>query len=118
MEDISKINQTESIQADKPDNKSFDKKKHKKKRSFREAKKYFDELSKIVDETHKELENSNSPFRLCIYQEGDDIYIDVVTIDDTGKVNQVFKHDISHVQMEDLVHQIKSGTGLILDADA
>ena len=117
MEDISKINQTELIKSDKPDKKSFDKKKQKKKKIKRNAKKYFDELSKIVDETHRELENSNSPFRLCIYQEGEDIYIDVVTIDNTGKTSQVFKHDISHVEIENLVQHIKSGTGLILDAD-
>lgn len=117
MEDISKIYQAEPILPDKPGKKKYPRKKNKKKRYYKEAKKYFDELSQIVDETHKELEDNNSPFRLCVYQEGDDIYIDVVTIDDTGKISQVFKHDISHQELEDLIHNIKSGTGLILDAD-
>ncbi len=46
------------------------------------------------------------------------IFIDIVTIDDSGKTDQVFKHDISHAELENLIHQIKSGRGLILDADA
>ncbi|MFH2092929.1 MAG: hypothetical protein ABIJ31_11255 [Pseudomonadota bacterium] len=117
MEDVSKINQTESIQPDRPGDKAFDKKKHKRKKPYHAAKQYFDKLSKIVDETHRELENSNSPFRLCVYQEGEDIYIDVVTIDDTGKTSQIFKHDISHAEVDNLIQQIKSGTGLILNAD-
>jgi len=89
----------------------------KKRKPYHEAREYFDELAKVVDETHKELEDSNSPFRLCIYQEDDDIFIDIVAVDETGKTNQVFRHDISHDEIENLVHHIKSGTGLILNAD-
>lgn len=118
MEDISKIYQTKPIVSDKPGQGVYDKKKKKRKKPFQEAKKHFDELTQIVEETHKELEINNSPFRLCVYQEDDDIFIDIVTIDDSGKITQVFKHDISHVELEALVHQIKSGRGLILDSDA
>ncbi len=31
---------------------------------------------------------------------------------------EVFKHDISHAELDDIVQHIKSGRGLILDADA
>lgn len=117
MEDLFKIIQGEAIRPDKSDKKQFSKKKQKRRRPYRDAKKHLDELTQIVHETHKELEESDSPFRLCIYQDGEDIYIDVVTIDETGKTDKVFRHDISHDEMEALVHQIKSGTGLILDAD-
>ncbi|SDT86074.1 hypothetical protein [Desulfobacula phenolica] len=118
MKDIAKINQSESIHPDKPNINSYEKKKHKRKKHGQEAKKHYDELIKIVDETHKDLEEKNSPFRLCVYQEGDDIFIDVVAIDNLGKITQVFKHDISHAQFEHLIHQLKSGRGLILDTDA
>ncbi|MBU1341711.1 MAG: hypothetical protein KKE44_22945 [Proteobacteria bacterium] len=117
MEDITKINQSDPIHPEKPGVSSYGKKKHKKKKHYQQAKKHFDELTKIVEQTHKELEDNNSPFRLCIYQEGDDIFIDIVAIDDFGNTSQVFKHDISHSELENLVHHIKSGRGLILDAD-
>ena len=117
MEDISKIYQGEPINPGKSNTTSFKKKKYKKRKRFQEAKKHFDELTKIVDEAHKELEENDSPFRMCVYQEGDDIFIDIVTIDDSGKTDQIFKHDISHAELENLVQQIKTGRGLILDAD-
>lgn len=118
MEDVAKIYHTKPIL---PDHSGYDRygpKKQKKKKPFRKAKKHFDELSQIVEETHKELEDNNSPFRLCVYQEGDDIFIDVVTMDDSGRFKKVFKHDISHDQLENIIRHIKSGTGLILNADA
>jgi len=117
MEDILKIYQTQAVHPDRPDQNRSGKKKHKRRRPFREAKKHLEELTKVVKETHKELETSHSPFRLCIYQEGEDIYIDVVTIDETGKTSQVFRHDVSHTEIENLVQQIKSGTGLLLNKD-
>jgi len=117
MEDISKIDQIEQAYQNKPGSVSYDKKKKKKKKHPDEAKEHFNELAKIVEDAHRELEDNDSPFRLCIYQEGDDIFIDVVTVDGSGKISQVFKHDVSHLDLEDLVQQIKSGRGLILDAD-
>lgn len=118
MEDVSKIYHTKPITPDHSGYKKYGQKKQKKKKHFKKAKKHFGELSQIVEETHKELENSNSPFRLCIYQEGDEVYIDVVTVDDSGKFGHILKHDISHAQLDSLIHHIKSGTGLILNADA
>ncbi len=117
MEDVTKIYQSEATLSDKHQLSSFDKKKHKKKRHFNEAKKHFEELLLIVDETHKELEEKNSPFRVCVYQENGDIFIDIITIDENGNTSQVYKHDISHAELDDIVQHIKSGRGLILDAD-
>ncbi len=118
MEDISKINQGEGILPDKSAVSSYDRKKHKKRKYFQEAKKHLGELTKIVDEVHKELLVKESPFRLCVYQEGEDVFIDIVTMDDTGKISQIFKHDISHTELDDLVQHLKTGRGLMLDADA
>lgn len=118
MEDISKIIQGEGIIPGKSAIPPYDRRRPKKRRYFHEAKNYFHELTKIVEEVHKELLIKDSPFRLCIYQQGDDIFIDIVTIDSFGKISQIFKHDISHEELDDLVQQIKTGRGLILDADA
>lgn len=118
MEDISKINQGEGVLQDKSAVSTYDRKKYKKRRYFQEAKKHLDELTKIVDEVHKELLVKESPFRLCIYQEGDDVFIDIVAIDDHGKISRIFKHDISHAELDDLVQHLKTGRGLMLDEDA
>jgi hypothetical protein len=117
MEDVSKIDQGEGVLADKTAIPTYDLRRHKKKKHFREAKGHLDELTKIVDEVHGELQAKDSPFRLSVYQEGEDVFIDIVTLDDYGRVSRVFKHDISHAELEDLVQHLKSGRGLLLDAD-
>ncbi|MCF6249629.1 MAG: hypothetical protein L3J69_20065 [Desulfobacula sp.] len=118
MEDVSKIYQTRAIKPDKKPFSTYELRRRKKKKHYKEVKKNLSELAKIVDETHKELEEKDSPFRVCVYQDGDDVFIDIVTIDEFGHADQVFKHDISHDELEELVAHIKSGRGLILDADA
>ena len=118
MEDISKIYQTDPVVPDKPDRNAFEKKKQKRRKRHREAREHFTELNRMVHDVHQELEKNKSPFRLCVYQEDDDIFIDVVTIDDTGRTTKVFRHDISRAQVEEILHQIRSGTGLLLNADA
>jgi hypothetical protein len=117
MEDVSKINQGEGVIADKSAIPSYDLRHHKKKKHPQKAGKHIDELTKIVDEVHEELQANDSPFRLCVYQEGEDVFIDIVTLDDYGKISRIFKHDISHAELEDLVQHLKSGRGLLLDAD-
>ncbi len=118
MKELNKISHAKAIKPDKKPFGVYELQKRKKKKRHKEAKKHLSELTQIVNETHKDLEENDSPFRLSIYQDGDDIFIDIVTIDESGKIDQVFKHDISHAELEDLVAHIKSGRGLILDADA
>jgi hypothetical protein len=117
MEDVSKINQGEGVIADKSAIPTYDLRHQKKKKHSQKAGNHIDELTKIVDEVHEELQAKDSPFRLCVYQEGEDVFIDIVTLDDYGKISRIFKHDISHAELEDLVQHLKSGRGLLLDAD-
>ncbi|MCP4022309.1 MAG: hypothetical protein GY729_10740 [Desulfobacteraceae bacterium] len=118
MEDIPHIYKSELLHQEKPDFNPHGKKKQKKRKPSAAVKKHFKNLTAMVDEAHKELEENHSPFRLCVYQEGEDIYIDVVTIDESGKTDQVFKHNITNEELQTLMQQIKSGRGLILDANA
>jgi hypothetical protein len=42
----------------------------------------------------------------------------VVAIDGSGNTVQVFRHDITNDELEDLIHQIKTGRGLMFNMDA
>lgn len=117
MEDISKIANMEGVSTHTPGPGYSGRKKQKKKRPWKSTKKHFNELTRIVEETHQELEKEDSPFRLCIYQDGEDIFIDIVTVGDDGKTNNIFKHDISHDQLEDVIQHLKTKRGLLLDSD-
>jgi len=118
MEDISKILHTDPVHPDKPPLSPQGRKKQKKKHAPRDPDKKLARLKKVVADTHRELEEKDSPFRLRIRQEDGDLFIDIVTIDDTGRITQVFVQDISNEDLENLMAHIKSGRGLLLDADA
>lgn len=118
MTDISKINHSEGIPEKRQNLLQFDKRKRKKRSPYHSVKRNVQALTKMAEEVHEELEAMDSPFRLCIYQEGEDVFIDVVTMDANGNPVQVFRQDITNDELEDLIHQIKSGRGLMFDTDA
>ncbi len=117
MADVYRINHLEGIPAKRNTRQSFDKRKRKKRPQHHFVKSNIQALTKIADEAHEQLKAMNSPFRLFIYQEGEDVFIDVVAMDAAGKVAQVFHHDITNDELEDLIHQIKTGRGLMFHID-
>ncbi len=117
MTDISKIYHSENIPEKRHAQQQFDKRKEKKRPRHHFVKRNIQALTKVAEEAHKELQAMNSPFRLCVYQEGDDVFIDVVAIDTSGKVTQIFHQDITNDELEDLIHQIKTGRGLMFNID-
>ncbi len=116
MENILKINPSGTIPERSRGYPGFDQHKKKKKKPHHYVKGHLETLSQIVDEAHEALEQMNSPFRLCIYEKEGEIFIDVVTLDSQGKTVQVFRQDITYEELEDLIQQIKSGRGLVLDS--
>jgi hypothetical protein len=117
MTDVSKIIHSESILERKQSLRQFNKRKKKKRSQHHFVKRNIQTLTKIADEAHEELQAMHSPFRLRVYQEGDEVFIDVVAMDTKGNTVQVFRHDITNDELEDLIHQIKSGRGLMFDID-
>jgi len=118
MTDISKINHSEGIPEKRQSLSQFNKRKQKKRPPHHSVKRNIQALTKMAEEVHEELEAMDSPFRLCIYQEGEEVFIDVVAMDSSGNPVQVFRHDITNDEFEDLIHQIKSGRGLMFNIDA
>lgn len=118
MSDVSRINHLESIPEKRHTQKPFDKRKQKKRPPHHSVKRNIQALTKIADEAHEELQAMDSPFRLCVYQEGEEVFIDVMAMDASGNPVQVFRHDITNDELEDLIHQIKTGRGLMFNIDA
>ncbi|MCP3940289.1 MAG: hypothetical protein GY710_02245 [Desulfobacteraceae bacterium] len=118
MTDVSRINHLENIPEKRQKLQRFNKRKQKKRPRHHFVKRNIQALTKIADEAHEELQAMNSPFRLCVYQEGDEVFIDVVAMDKSGNTIQVFRHDITNDEFEDLIHQLKTGRGLMFSIDA
>ncbi|MBU0973178.1 MAG: hypothetical protein KKC20_21220 [Proteobacteria bacterium] len=118
MADILKIIQSETIPEKHPPLQPVNKRKHKKRPQHHWVKRNIRALTKVADEAHAELQAMDSPFRLSVYQEGEDVFIDIVALDASKNIVQVFRHDITNDELEDLIHQIKSGRGLMFSIDA
>lgn len=67
----------------------------------------------LVKKAHFALKDKNFPFKLNIYQKGEDTYIDIVALD--GKTEQVLKQNLTDDELEEFIRQIKNGCRLILD---
>ena len=118
MENIVRINSTGYI----PDrNRGFPKKQQKKKekrKRRRNTAETLEDLQRVAREADEALVKAGSPFRIRLYDEKGEIYINVVTLDSAGRVEQVFHQDITQDDLEGLVTHITSGRGLVFDTKA
>lgn len=89
--------------------------KKQKKKSTANPRRYFSVLSQLVDDTHLSLVTKESPFRLCVYQEKEEVLMDIVTLDKSRKISRLYNRTITNNDMENLGRQIHSGMGIILD---
>ena len=88
----------------------------KRKKTFAASpRRYFPALSQLVDDTHLILVTKESPLRLCVYLENEEVLMDIVTLDNSKKISKLYNRTITHNDMETLRRQIHSGMGLILD---
>ena len=72
-------------------------------------------LTRLVRDTHQSLVEKGSPLRLCIYRDEDDLFMDVITMDKTKKINQSFTRPINNDSLKTLVKRIHTQMGLVLD---
>ncbi len=73
---------------------------------------HFQELAAAAERTHSLLEKSGSPFRFCVYQQGDQVFIDLVILSEDGKVKEIKKQDITHQEFSTWIKAIEEGEGL------
>lgn len=118
MDELAKVTPSGSVPDKRPDRQRQGTGKQKKRKRRRFARSHIDHLTRIAHEAHRILEARGSPFRICIYEKEGDVFIDVITLDETGKPDEIFHQDISHRELEVLIHHIKSGRGLVFDARA
>lgn len=86
-----------------------------KKRSIRSVERKLYTLSRMADETHQDLVMKNAPIRLCVYQDDDNLVMDVVAIDQEKNKNHHFSREITDEKLPDLIRQIHKQQGLILN---
>ena len=80
-----------------------------------EAKDHFDELTRAAATAHITLVKNRSPYRFCVYKKEEDIFIDIVLLDDRGKIKETIKKNITHVEFQKVLQDIDLKEGLFFD---
>ena len=90
-------------------------KKIKKKSSRRRSEGRFFTLANLVHDTDQTLMEKESPLRLYLYGDEDDLSMDVIVKDKTKKINQSFTRPIKNDNLKTIVKSIHNQIGLVLD---
>ncbi len=83
-----------------------------------EAGDHFQQLSKAAELAHEVLVRNHSPYRFRVYQEGEEIFIDIVIVDDDGKIKETKKKNITHDEFTTWLNHIEQGNGFFFDITA
>ncbi|MCP4252734.1 MAG: hypothetical protein GY775_04885 [Candidatus Scalindua sp.] len=98
----------------KPGNRE-DQKEHKHKD---EAGDHFQQLSNAAKLANDTLERDKSPYRFRVYQEGEEVFIDIVIVDETLTIKETKKTNITHEEFTTWLNHIEQGNGLFFDITA
>jgi hypothetical protein len=79
------------------------------------AKYHFEHLAKAAEESHTILVKEKSPYRFCVYREGEDVFIDVVILNKEGKIKEIKKKKITYDEFTTWLAHIHGGRGLLVD---
>ncbi len=83
-----------------------------------EAGNHFQQLSKAADLANEILKREKSPYRFRVYQEGEEVFIDIVVVDDSGTIVEAKKTNITHEEFTICLNHIEQGNGLFFDITA
>ncbi len=115
MENVAHINPSEGIMSWNPPVNTPRRRRDRQERSRNRSGRQFQTLSLLVAETHRYLVEDDAPLRLCVYEEDEDVRMDVVALGPKNKVHKSFSHPITNDDYDTLVKRIHTRMGLILD---
>jgi uncharacterized FlaG/YvyC family protein len=84
----------------------------------KQSKDYIPTISRAVDASNEKLVRLNLPYRFSIYSEGDEVFINIVILDKSGKIVSEKKKNISHQEFARLMEDVSQIEGLFIDSNA
>jgi hypothetical protein len=82
----------------------------------RHPKEYFHTISKAAEASNKQLERTKAPYRFRVYEEGPRVLIDIVMLDDAGKIVKEVKRNITDEDFNKVIQDISAIEGLLIDS--
>ncbi len=83
-----------------------------------EAGDHFQQLFNAAKLANDTLERDKSPYRFRVYQEGDEVFIDIVIVDEDLTIKETKKTNITHEEFTTWLNHIEQGNGLFFDITA
>ena len=117
MSDDLKVKKINSIPYKIPPYIGIDPQKQKKQpeNSSQQARYHFEQLAEAAEESHNILVKEKSPYRFCVYRKEDEVFIDVVILDENGKIKEIKKSNITEDEFTTWLTHIHGGRGLLID---
>tara|TARA_B100001964_G_C14001049_1_gene494999 strand:+ start:367 stop:723 length:357 start_codon:yes stop_codon:yes gene_type:complete len=115
MVDEIRINKPVRIIPQKPPLKPGKKKEQEERKHKDEAGDHFLQLSKAAKLANDTLERDKSPYRFRVYQEGKEVFIDIVIVDGSLTIQETKKTNITHEEFTTWLNHIEQGNGLFFD---
>lgn len=83
-----------------------------------EAGNHFQKLANAAEQAHDVLVKNKSPYRFCVYQKEGEVFIDIVIVDENGKIKEIKKKNITHDEFSTWLNHIEQGGGFFFDITA
>lgn len=115
MENIAQIQASQPLVSWNQLNERRPRFKKRKKIPYRTLERKLFTLSRMADDVHQTLLMKDAPIRLCVYQEEDELMMDVIALDSNENQKIVFSRDITDEKTPNLIRQMHKQQGLILD---
>lgn len=115
MDDELRINNIHRVVSRNKSLRSKRRKRNRDKKQRDEAGNHFPYLAEAAEIAHTVLEKNGSPYRFCVYQKNQDVFIDIVIVDDGGEIKEIRKKNITHDEFSLWLNHIEQGDGFFLD---
>jgi len=84
----------------------------------KEPKDFIHTIGKAAEASNAKLVRLNLPYRFCVYSKDDEVFIDIVILDQNGTIVSEKIKNISHQDFERLIEDVSQIEGLFIDSSA
>lgn len=109
------LNPPQIIHLQKAHSRKWGRGKQHKKYPIERSKDHFKELTDAVEKAHEYLVKDKSPYRFCVYEEEGKIFINLVILNEKGKIDSIKKKNIMNEEFTRWMEMIETGEGLLFD---
>ena len=84
----------------------------------KEVRDHFQDLSDAAGISNNKLKLKGLPYRFHLYEDSNEVFIDLVVLDEQGQIVEEKRKNISHQDFSRIIEEIESNEGLFFDGMA